>query len=292
MQAVIQSALEASRPLMEAKNHKLTVNMPPETLWLHADLTRMAQVVSNLLNNATKYTAESGCIQLDVRREGNEVIIDVSDNGLGLRPDMLGKIFELFTQVESSLEQSQGGLGIGLALVKHLVEMHSGHIGVTSPGLGKGSTFFVRLPLAPTHVREAEKGEGAEEAGAAASLRVLVVDDNLASAKTTGWMLEMNGHTPSLAHDGPEALQRAHELHPHVVLLDIGLPGMNGYDVCRQLRKDPVFQNTVFIAQTGWGQKRDKEMAQEAGFDHHLIKPINFEELSGLLAKIKLPAYH
>jgi CheY-like chemotaxis protein len=202
----------------------------------------------------------------------------------------------LFTQVDRNLDRSQGGLGIGLALVRQLVEMHGGTIASASAGLGKGSTFTVRLPLLPREETPPAPSEEAAmhseaEPSQVTPLRVLVVDDNVASAQTTGWMLELIGHTPTLAHDGIEALATARTLQPDVILLDIGLPGMNGYDVCRELRKDPRFKNTILIAQTGWGQERDRQEAHEAGFDHHLTKPVRFEQFSELLgAREALPA--
>lgn len=291
LQSVIQSALEASRPLIEAGHHRLSTDIPEQGIWLEADHTRIAQVISNLLNNAAKYTPDGGQIHLAVVLQGNEVTISVTDNGLGIPTEMLTQIFDLFTQVNRTLEQSQGGLGIGLALVKYLVEMHGGAICAQSPGLGKGSTFSLTLPVAEAVTITPAPAPGpVAAAGEGAALKVLVVDDNVASAKTTGWMLEMIGHEYTLAHDGTEALRVAKETRPRVILLDIGLPGMNGYDVCRELRKDPAFRKTVLIAQTGWGQKRDREMAEEAGFDHHLIKPVEFEKLAALLSGITAEA--
>lgn len=287
LQSILQSAVEGSRPLIEAARHTLTLDVPEAPLWLDADLTRIAQVISNLLNNAAKYTTEGGKITLTVRSEGNEAVIAVTDNGMGIPHSMLPKVFELFTQIDRNLERSQGGLGIGLALVKRLVEMHGGAIRAESAGLNKGSSFTVRLPLSSAAVQQlaAEKPAGKSHNGKA--LHVLVVDDNIASAKTTGWMLELIGYESTLAHDGPEAVEAAKKQHPDVILLDIGLPGMNGYDVCRELRKDPAFKHTVMIAQTGWGQERDRQHAKDAGFDHHLIKPVKFEEFSDLLAHVK-----
>jgi len=281
LQAVMQNAMEVSGPLIEAGKHALSMEIPTEDIWLDADLTRMAQVVSNLLNNAAKYTPDGGKISLKVAREGQIISIEVADNGVGIPAEMLPKIFDLFTQVDHNLEHSQGGLGIGLALVKQLVEMHGGHIIAESGGQGKGSIFTVTLPM----VQASEVIASPEQADhpAARPLNILVVDDNVASAKTTGWMLEMIGHVPTLAHDGLEALDVARKLKPDVIMLDIGLPGMSGYDVCRQLKTEPEFRNTIFIAQTGWGQEKDRQEAREAGFDHHLIKPVNLDELSLLL---------
>lgn len=289
-QTAIQTAIESALPLIEANNHMLSINIPDESLWLHADLTRISQMVTNLLNNAAKYTPAGGTITINVREDGEELVIEIADNGLGIRTDMLPKVFELFTQVDRNLERSQGGLGIGLALVRSLVEMHDGSISAESEGLGKGSKFKIRLPISaqPIHMSAAsneDKPAAATEEGA--PLRILIVDDNVPSAQTTGWMMELIGHETTLAHDGPGALTRAKDFRPDVIFLDIGLPGMNGYDVCRALREDAAFKDLIVIAQTGWGQDRDREEAFEAGFDHHLVKPISLEQYSELLAHIK-----
>lgn len=285
----VQAAIEVSKPLIETEQHTLIQKMPVETLWLDADITRIAQIISNLLNNAAKYTPPKGEIKLHVHKDGDEVVISVTDNGLGIPKDMLPKVFDLFTQVDQNLERSQGGLGIGLALVKQLVAMHGGSIKAESEGMNKGSTFSVRFPLAKAEDMENVTNDTAsDDTQEKKMLRVLVVDDNVPSAKTTGWTLELFGHEPTLAHDGLEALKTAADMKPDVILLDIGLPGMSGYDVCRELRKDPAFANTVLIAQTGWGQARDKQEAKEAGFNHHLLKPVNFEELRKLLDAVQL----
>lgn len=286
LQSAVQAAIEASKPLIEASRHQLVLEMQETPLWVEADMTRLAQIVSNLLNNSAKYTPEGGTITLYARQEGESAILEVADNGLGIPAEMQPRVFDLFTQVDRHLERSQGGLGIGLALVKRLVEMHGGSIAVESGGLSKGSRFILSLPsVAP---REQPDDAGAPRAQmAGTSLSVLVVDDNVASAKTTGWMLEMVGHRFTLVHDGKEALDVAAQLQPDVVLLDIGLPGMNGYEVCRELRKNPLLRHTVMIAQTGWGQERDKAEARDAGFHHHFVKPVDFKELSTLLAGIE-----
>jgi signal transduction histidine kinase len=290
VQDAVRSALEASHPLIEAGGHALSLRLPQAPVWLEADHTRLAQIISNLLNNAAKYTPDGGRICLSARAEGGAAVIEVADSGLGIPPEMLPKVFELFTQINRNLDRSQGGLGIGLALVRQLVEIHGGTISAESDGAGKGSTFTVRLPLAAAQ----EAGESAaREAPDAAEgalppcLRVLVVDDNMASAKTTGWMLEMMGHEYSLAHNGLRALELARELVPDAIMLDIGLPIINGYEICRELRKDPAFNGTALIAQTGWGQERDKREAVEAGFDHHLIKPVKLGDLSAILAGLQ-----
>jgi signal transduction histidine kinase len=297
VQDALRSALEASRSYIEASRHTLKMNVPAEPIWLNADITRLAQIISNLLNNAAKYTPEGGSIELSVRTENDQAVISVADNGLGIPQDMLPKVFELFTQVNRNLDRSQGGLGIGLALVRQLVKIHGGSIEAESDGADKGSTFTVRLPLAETDAEESgaeETRQQTQKADAAKALRILVVDDNVDSAKTTGWKLEMMGHQYTLAYDGLEALSVARGMKPDVILLDIGLPGMSGYDVCRALRRNPDFKNTILVAQTGWGQERDKQLASEAGFDYHLIKPVNFENLSEILSSFgcRLKAAH
>jgi signal transduction histidine kinase len=283
LQTVIQSALESVQPYIDEAGHELVLDVTDEPIWVDADHTRLGQIISNLLNNAAKYTADGGKIILSISEKNGDAIIAVSDNGVGIPSDMLTKIFDLFTQVNSSMDHSHGGLGIGLALVKHLVGMHGGTIQVESPGANQGSIFTVRLPVT-TPPSEMKPGEAMNEKQENKTLNILVVDDNVDSAQTTGWMLETIGHNYILAHDGVRALEIAQESRPDVILLDIGLPGMNGYDVCRTLRKNPLFESTLIIAQTGWGQKRDREMAREAGFSHHLVKPLRLEDINSLLA--------
>ena len=281
----LQAALEASRPLIESSQHTLSLDLGEEPLWIFADLTRIAQVVSNLLNNAAKYTPTGGRITLSVRRQDGEVAIAVADNGVGISDEMRPRVFDLFTQVDGETKRSQGGLGIGLALARQLIEMHDGRIDVASPGAGQGSTFTVHLPLYQQSGGTIESEPGLPKPGL--PLKVLVVDDNISSAETTAQILAMTGHKVTLAHDGPAALESARAIRPDVIMLDLGMPGMSGYEVCRELRKDQAFRETMLIAQTGWGQERDRERTQEAGFDHHLTKPVDFNELSGLLAKQK-----
>lgn len=279
----LQAALEASRPLIESSKHTLSLEIAEEPLWINADLTRIAQVVSNLLNNAAKYTPAGGRITLSVKRLGGEVAIAVADNGVGISEEMKPRVFDLFTQVDGETKRSQGGLGIGLALARQLVEMHEGRVEVASPGAGQGSTFTIHLPLNQPGGRIPNIEPRTPPT--VMPLKVLVVDDNVSSAETTAQILAMTGHKVTLAHDGPEALDTAKRIKPDVVMLDLGMPGMSGYEVCRELRKDQAFRNTMLIAQTGWGQERDREKTQEAGFDHHLTKPVDFDELSGLLAR-------
>ena len=260
--------------------------MPPEPIWLDADLTRLAQVVGNLLNNAAKYTPEGGRIGLSLRADGDDAVIAVSDNGLGIPTDMQSKVFQLFAQVENHADRARGGLGIGLALVKQLVAMHDGSVAAESAGSGQGSVFTVRIPLAAADVEtQPEAEELAARPAPTQPLKVLVVDDNVEVAQTVGWMLEEIGHQYHLVHDGRQALQAAREFRPDAILLDIGLPVMDGYAVCRAFRHDDLFKHALIIAQTGWGQQRDKTLAAEAGFDHHLVKPVAYDELERVLAK-------
>jgi signal transduction histidine kinase len=284
---VLQAALETSSPLIESARHRLMVDIPDDPIWVEADLSRLAQVVSNLLNNAAKYTPEEGRIDLSARVDGNEAVIAISDNGLGIPSDMLSKLFQLFTQLDHNMDRARGGLGIGLALVKQLVEMHGGTVHAQSAGANKGSVFTVQMPLAP---REAEKRDisniTASEATVTSPLRVLVVDDTFEVAQTAGWLLETIGHEYRLVHDGRLVLEAARDFRPDAILLDIGLPGMDGYAVCRALRQDDLFKNTAIIAQTGWGQERDRASASAAGFDYHLVKPVALDDLERLLATI------
>lgn len=285
---VIRSALESSQPLIDSAGHSLTVNLSSSPIWLDADPTRLAQVIGNLLNNAAKYTPAGGRVGVSLRTVGNDAAIAVSDNGLGITADMQSKVFELFAQVENHSDRAGGGLGIGLALVKQLVAMHDGAVNAESAGPGQGSVFTVRIPLATPGVVESQPKTKhvAVEPASTQPLKVLVIDDNVAVAQTVGWMLEEIGHQYHLVHDGRQALQMAREFRPDAILLDIGLPVMDGYAVCRAFRQDDLFKDTLIIAQTGWGQMRDKTQASEAGFDHHLVKPVAYEDLERLLAKI------
>jgi PAS domain S-box-containing protein len=281
--SVIRSAIETSRPQIEEYSHLLTVELSSGPVYLNADLVRLSQVFANLLNNAAKYTPPGGQIRLTVKPAGASVEVSVRDSGIGISADMLPRIFDMFAQVNSSLERAQGGLGIGLTLVKTLAEMHGGRVEVISDGLGKGSQFTVHLPVIPTMASEKAEPEAKPAGESAKGLRVLVVDDNEASAKTMGWTMELLGHGVQLAHNGPDAITLGASYKPHIVLLDIGLPGMSGYDVCEQMRRMPEFARTVFVAQTGWGQEQHRQRSKEAGFHHHLVKPVDMAMLQQLL---------
>jgi signal transduction histidine kinase len=273
---VVQRAVETSRPLIEAGGQHLTVALPPEPIRLHADPVRLAQVFSNLLNNAAKYTERGGRIWLTTEQVGAEVVVTVRDNGIGIPDDMLPHIFEMFTQVEGALERSQGGLGIGLSLVKWLTEMHGGRIEVRSDGPGQGSEFSVHLPVpaAPTAPEESPPSGPADPPAQVRGYRVLVVDDNEDSVSSLRALLTGLGHTVQTAADGLEAVDEAAAFRPEVAILDLGMPKLNGYDAARLIRAQPGGDEIVLIAHTGWGQEEDRRRTQEAGFDYHLVKPV------------------
>ena len=292
--AVVTTAVETSRPLIEEAGHELVVRLPSEPVFVNADTTRLAQVFSNLLNNAAKYTERGGHIRLTAEAAGGEVRVSVQDDGIGIPAPMLPAIFEMFTQVDRSLEKAQGGLGIGLSIVKRLVEMHGGTVEARSAGHGKGSELIVRLPALAPPVEEPGLATGAGGAGdvtapdqPAARRRVLVADDNADSAESLAMMLELMGNEVRIAHDGLEALEAAAEFRPGVIVLDIGMPRMNGYDTCRCLREQPWGREIVIVALTGWGQAEDKRRSKEAGFDRHLVKPIEPAALGQLLETLE-----
>jgi PAS domain S-box-containing protein len=283
--SVVSSALEVARPLIDAEGHRLTLNLPPEPIYLDADPTRLAQVIANLVNNAAKYSQTPGKIWLTAERHGREAIISVRDEGIGIPAEHLRHIFEMFSQVAPALQRSHGGLGIGLALARGLVELHRGKVEAKSAGLGKGSEFIVRLPLADAPAKD-EGAESPEFAAISSSRKcsVLVVDDNPDAADSLATILSLMGHDVRIAYDGVEAVQTAEGFRPAVVLLDIGMPRMNGYDAARLIRQQPWGKGIALVALTGWGQEEDKRRAFEAGFDEHLTKPVASTELEELLA--------
>jgi PAS domain S-box-containing protein len=286
LSTIVDAAVEASRPLIERKNHTLRVLVPDATLALDVDLTRVAQVIGNLLNNASKYTASGGLIELSAKQEGEFAVIEVRDNGAGIPEDRLTDVFDMFSQVNRTLERSHGGLGIGLALVRRLVEMHGGTSSASSPGLGQGSTFTIRLPLAPDGARAAPAPSSDHISTRDKSQRVLVVDDNEDAAEMLAMVLQHAGYHTKTAYDSRSALAAADSWVPHVVILDIGLPDINGYDVARELRRSERFSSLALIALTGWGTQDDKRKAMEAGFDAHLTKPVDARALTGALAQL------
>jgi signal transduction histidine kinase/ActR/RegA family two-component response regulator len=283
---VIRSAVESSRPLIEASGHQLAISVPVEPVFIDGDLIRLSQVVSNLLNNAAKYMEYGGQIWLGAREDGDDVFISVRDSGIGIPAEMLSHIFKMFTQVDRSTRLAQGGLGIGLALVETLVEMHGGDVHAHSLGRGEGSEFVVRLPLSkvasvstshPIHGRTADLTKR----------RVLVVDDNRDAAQSLGMLLKLLGSEVRVVHDGPAALSIIPSYAPNVVILDIGMPGMDGYEVARRIRQQSHGRDLMLIALTGWGQEEDRHRTSEAGFDYHLLKPADIAALKTLFSSVK-----
>ena len=282
--AVLEGALETSRPVIEASRHKLTLTPPTQPILIEADPLRLAQVFSNLLNNAAKYTEDGGDIWLTAETQGSELIVSVRDSGIGIAGEMLPHLFEMFSQAKPALVRSQGGLGIGLALVKGLVELHGGSIEARSAGSGQGSEFVVRLPIAcgAADVEPARQAYRATNP-AEARWRILIVDDNRDGTDTLTALLEMMGHEVRSAYDGAQALDIAEMLHPDVVLLDLGMPGVDGYETCRRIRERPWSKGTLFVALTGWGSELDRARTKAQGFDHHLVKPVDPDVLMSLL---------
>ena len=291
--AIAKAAEEAARPVMDAGRHQLLVELLAEDLWLEADPTRMAQVIGNLLNNSAKYSPNGGHITLSFRSEADQVVIQVTDSGLGIPTEMLNEVFEMFTQVSRTLDRAQGGLGIGLALVKRLVEMHHGTVSAKSMGAGHGSTFTVRLPRATAPGMDVGIVPVPTELVCANGKRILVVDDNVDGTVALALMLDLSGHETRVAFNGPDGLKTAIEFNPEVVFLDIGLPGMNGYEVAKHIRADPKLKSTLLVAMTGWGTAEDRLLSKNAGFDEHLTKPVEpstFDEVLARFAKMTIRA--
>jgi len=285
---VLNSAVETSRPLIDQMGHQLTVTLPKEALIVDADMTRLAQVFLNLLNNAAKYSERGGHIQLHVERQGSDAVVTVKDTGIGIAAEQLPRVFEMFTQIDASLEKSQGGLGIGLTLVKRLVELHGGSIQAHSDGPGKGSEFSVRLPL--VNEGSAVQAPEVDDAPAAMKslLRILIVDDNRDSADSLSELLKMMGNDTRTAYDGRQGVDLAGEYRPDVILLDIGLPKLNGYEACCLIREQPKGKGALLIALTGWGQDEDRRRSHEAGFDHHMVKPVDPQALMSMIAVLNV----
>ena len=284
LQQVIRSAVELAEPFSKSRGHTLEVDLPAEPVWLEADATRLSQVFSNLLNNAAKYTNAGGAIRLDAKVVGNSVAVRVIDNGIGLSPAMLGRVFDMFTQVDYSLERSNAGLGVGLTLARRLVELHDGKLEAFSDGPDKGSTFVATLPLA-TAAEIPPPGSTEPEQVAGRKFRILLADDNVDFSGSLATLLRREGHELLVAEDGLRALEAAPAFQPDFAFLDIGLPGLNGYALARALRANPATSDTVLVAVTGWGQERDRQLAQEAGFDHHLVKPVEPVKIREVLAR-------
>ncbi|HUR40912.1 MAG TPA: PAS domain S-box protein [Verrucomicrobiae bacterium] len=278
--AIVESAIEISRPLIAERGHQLNVSLGNVALMLRGDRTRLTQVLANLLNNAAKYTPPGGRLEVNASHETDWAVLCVRDNGVGIPPEMLNRIFDMFTQVDTSLERSHGGLGIGLSIVKRLVELHGGTIEVRSEGRGSGSEFILRLPLAQG---SAEQERTSARGAAPPSRRVLVVDDNIDAAQSLALLLRTMGQEVHVAHSGLAALAEAASIKPAVMLLDIGMPGLNGYEVARRLRAEPWGRDIFVVAVTGWGQEDDRRRSREAGFDEHLVKPAALDALKKVL---------
>jgi PAS domain S-box-containing protein len=288
LQDVVRGAVEISQPVIDQNGHKLVLDLTPEPVYLIADMARLTQVLMNLLNNAAKYTDTGGRIELKARREGNDAVFRVRDNGIGIETAALPRLFQMFYQADASVARSQGGLGIGLSLVKSVIELHGGTVSATSEGIGKGSEFVVRIPaLTATVAQGGAKPVASTTAVAGGTRRVLVVDDNEDGAESLAMFLQIGGHEVRTAYDGEQAVEMAENFRPDVVLLDIGMPRMNGYDACRHIRATEWGRDMILIAQTGWGQEEDKRRTREAGFDDHLVKPVDPLALAKLVAEAK-----
>ena len=290
LRSIATQALDSIRPMIEGRGQHLLYEGPSSPLPVDGDPTRLEQIIRNLLHNANKYTEAGGCIKLSLGLETEKVwraAVRVSDSGIGIAPEMLPRVFELFSQAAQPIDRPQGGLGIGLAMVKNLVQMHGGSVEAQSAGLGQGSEFIVRLPLAAAALGGLKDVSALQEQspGAPSKLRrVLVVDDNEDSAASLGELLSLWGHEIQTAHDGKHALAAAREWQPEIILLDIGLPGMDGYEVARFLREDPATSSTILVALTGYGQEEDRRRSQEAGFNQHLTKPVELDRLQAVLS--------
>jgi PAS domain S-box-containing protein len=283
---VVNQAIEAVRPNLDARANQVSVALPPEPTHLLADPARLAQILTNLLNNAAKFTGPGGRVELSAERAGEEVLLRVKDNGIGISPELLPTIFDLFVQGDTSLDRSQGGLGIGLTLVKKLVGLHGGHVTASSPGLGQGSEFVVHLPALPAPPPKDLVGIGEPALKKGGGHRLLVVDDNADGAESLAMMLRLSGYEVRVAYDGPAALKLAAAWLPEAVLCDIGMPGMDGYEVGRRLRQLPGLESALLLALTGYGEPEQKERAREAGFAAHLVKPVDLNALYKALAEL------
>jgi CheY-like chemotaxis protein/two-component sensor histidine kinase len=285
LNVIVAAAVEQVRPLIDARRHSLTLQLSGRSAHVIGDRTRLVQVISNILNNAAKYTAPGGRITLSVTADEQSVHIAVRDNGVGIAPDILPYIFDLFTQAERTPDRSQGGLGIGLALVKSLVALHGGTVRAASSGMGQGSEFCICLPrLAIPADAAVDEAPGAGVPGQS-GLRVMVVDDNVDAAQMLAALLEVQGHAVCVEYDGRGALERARLERPEVLLLDIGLPDMDGYELARRLRGQPESAHATLVALTGYGQSQDRKEAEEAGFDHYLVKPADMAQVNEVLAE-------
>ena len=290
---ILRQAVETCRPLIEASGHELPTSFPAEPVWLDGDPTRLAQIVANLLNNAAKYTDRGGRIVLAADREGDEAVVRVRDNGIGLSAEMLPRVFDLFAQEDRSLDRAQGGLGIGLTLVRSLIQLHDGNVSVESRGPGQGSEFIVRLPASSRAHSTPDRNEYAysRKSLGTDSLRILVVDDSQDSARSLARVLKLWGYEVHVVHDGPAAIEAASAESFDVILLDIGLPGIDGYQVAERLRDQFGSARPVLLALTGYGQAEDLARSQSVGFDDHLVKPVNLDKLREMLSRYCAEGY-
>jgi signal transduction histidine kinase len=288
LQTSIENALETVKSFVEERGHRLELDIPKKSIVVNADMVRLSQVFANLLNNAIKYTDPAGTISVKVAEEDGQASIRIQDTGVGIAQEKLDDVFDIFVQVDSSLTRAQGGLGIGLTLVRNLIERQGGTVEASSDGLNKGSTFTIKLPIiSPERARLSEESNIHVMSSEQNKIyKILIVDDNEASAQTLGWMLELLGHDIHLAFSADDAIASAKTIKPHMVLLDIGLPKMSGYEVCEVMTKLPGLADTIFVAQTGWGQEEHLRRSKEAGFHHHLVKPVRSETLQGILDSI------
>jgi CheY-like chemotaxis protein len=280
---IVARALETTRAAVEERGHTLDVHLPADDVRVDADPARIEQVVVNLVTNAAKYTEPGGRIDLEIRRDRTDAVLTVRDSGIGIAPDMLRRVFDLFAQAERGLDRAQGGLGIGLTIVKRVVELHGGRVEARSDGVGRGAEFVVRLPALPATPETVAAPASSPRESARA--RILVVEDNAEAAESLATLLEVLGHEVHVAHDGPAALELARAKTPRVLLVDIGLPGMDGYEVARRAREDPRLRGAVLFALTGYGRDEDRAAALAAGFNGHLVKPVTVEAIEEVVAQ-------
>jgi CheY-like chemotaxis protein len=283
----VKAAVETSQPAFDQAGHVLTVAAPSVPIFVDADATRLAQVFANLLTNAAKFTAPGGQIRITTEMSPAEVCVTVSDNGLGIPPDMLSRIFEMFVQVDRSLEREKSGLGIGLSLARGLVALHGGSIEARSEGAGQGSAFVVRLPLAADAGRPGAEQNLESALETLAARRVLIADDNVDAAQSLASLLELMGSEPRVVHNGLDALKAAEAFRPELLILDIGMPGLNGYEACARIKAQAWGADMAVVALTGWGQDKDRMRARESGFDGHLVKPVSPDAIAALLESLR-----
>jgi CheY-like chemotaxis protein len=284
LKRVVDDAAEQIRPLITARRHRVTIDLPPSPAHVKGDHKRLVQVVANLLNNATKYTPEGGTLQLRLEADGQDFVLTIQDDGIGMEPALVARVFDLFTQAERTPDRSQGGLGLGLALVKSLVELHGGTVQAASPGPGQGSSFTVRLPRYTQDVALAPQPLGDRLPDGAVPLRILLVDDNVDAVHTLQLFLHSAGHRVEVAYSAADALALSASFLPEVCLLDIGLPDYDGNELARRLRMMPQTAAATLVAMTGYGRQQDRDASIAAGFDHYLVKPVNTTQLSDILA--------